>query len=124
MSLRFCRKSVEMLKKIKYSRIKLLNINYQIKFIRMRKTNITIKVTRLILKAIIETIIKQIIKKIEIVKIDKILKIVILFIRKRQINNACSRFHRRRNKFFEANFFSIISYKSLFKFLFRFRYIT
>ena len=72
-----------MLKEIKHSRIKLFNINHQIKVIRIRKTNIIIKVTRLILKVIIETIIKQIIKKIEIVKIDKTLKIVILFIRKR-----------------------------------------
>ena len=124
MSLRFRRKNVEMFKKIKYSRIKLLNINYQIKFIRMKKTNTTIKITRLIFKAIIEAIIKQIIKKIEIVKIDKTFKIVILFIRKRQINNVCSRSHRRRNKLFEINFFSIISCKFLFKFLFRFRHIT
>ena len=124
MSLRSRRKNVEILKKIKYFRIKLLNINHQIKFIRMKKTNTTIKITRLILKAIIETIIKQIIKKIEIVKIDKTFKIVILFIRKRQINNVYSRSRRRRNKFFETNLISLIrcKFRRLFKFLFR--YIT
>ena len=117
MSLRSRRKNVEMLKKIKYFRIKLLNINHQIKIIRMTKTNTIIKVTRLILKAII----KAIIKKNEIVKIVKMLKIVILFIHRRQINNACSRFRRRRNKLFEANLVSLIrcKFRHLLKFLFR-----
>ena len=60
-------------KEIKYFRIKLLNINHQIKVIRITKTNIIIKRIHLILKTII--------KKNKIVKIVKILKIVILFIR-------------------------------------------
>ena len=113
------------LKKIKYQhlyrRIELLNINHQIKIISMTKTNTIIKLTHLILKTIIETIIKQIIKKIEIVKIVKILKVVILFTRNRQIINVYSRFHRRRNKFFEANSISITrrKIKRLLKYLFR-----
>ena len=111
MSLKSRRKSVETLNEIKYQhlyrRIELLNINHQIKVISMTKTNIIIKLTHLILKTIIEAIIKQIIQKIKIVKIVKIFKVVTLFTRNQQINNVCSRSHRRRNKLFETNSISI-----------------